>query len=187
MFQIEIFIFKYLNGQMKIEILVECCFGNGKFLWLRGVKGNNLKNVDVEFFLGKFICVIGVFGSGKFMLINDILQFILLQYFYCFLQEFLFYDSVEGLDYIDKVVNVDQLLLGRILCFNLVIYIGVFLDIWNLFVGLFEVKICGYKLGCFLFNVIGGCCEVCGGNGYKIIEMNFLFDVLVFCEVCYGK
>ena len=178
---------KYLNGQMKIEIPAERRPGNGKSLWLRGAKGNNLKNVDVEFPLGKLICVTGVSGSGKSTLINDTLQPILSQHFYRSLQEPLPYDSVEGLDYIDKVVNVDQSPLGRTPRSNPATYTGVFSDIRNLFVGLPEAKIRGYKPGRFSFNVTGGRCEACGGNGYKTIEMNFLPDVLVPCEVCHGK
>ncbi len=150
-------------------------------------EGNNLKNVDVEFPLGKLICVTGVSGSGKSTLINDTLQPILSQHFYRSLQEPLPYDSVEGLDYIDKVVNVDQSPLGRTPRSNPATYTGVFSDIRNLFVGLPEAKIRGYKPGRFSFNVTGGRCEACGGNGYKTIEMNFLPDVLVPCEVCHGK
>ena len=173
--------------RMKIEIPAERRPGNGKSLWLRGAKGNNLKNVDVEFPLGKLICVTGVSGSGKSTLINDTLQPILSQHFYRSLQEPLPYDSVEGLDYIDKVVNVDQSPLGRTPRSNPATYTGVFSDIRNLFVGLPEAKIRGYKPGRFSFNVTGGRCEACGGNGYKTIEMNFLPDVLVPCEVCHGK
>ena len=187
MLQTETLTSKYLNGQMKIEIPAERRPGNGKSLWLRGAKGNNLKNVDVEFPLGKLICVTGVSGSGKSTLINDTLQPILSQHFYRSLQEPLPYDSVEGLDYIDKVVNVDQSPLGRTPRSNPATYTGVFSDIRNLFVGLPEAKIRGYKPGRFSFNVTGGRCEACGGNGYKTIEMNFLPDVLVPCEVCHGK
>ncbi len=143
--------------------------------------------MDVEFPLGKLICVTGVSGSGKSTLINDTLQPILSQHFYRSLQEPLPYDSVEGLDYIDKVVNVDQSPLGRTPRSNPATYTGVFSDIRNLFVGLPEAKIRGYKPGRFSFNVTGGRCEACGGNGYKTIEMNFLPDVLVPCEVCHGK
>ena len=138
MLQTETLTSKYLNGQMKIEIPAERRPGNGKSLWLRGAKGNNLKNVDVEFPLGKLICVTGVSGSGKSTLINDTLQPILSQHFYRSLQEPLPYDSVEGLDYIDKVVNVDQSPLGRTPRSNPATYTGVFSDIRNLFVGLPE-------------------------------------------------
>ena len=178
---------KYLTGAMKIEIPAERRKGNGKSLWIRGARGNNLKNVDVEFPLGKLICVTGVSGSGKSTLINDTLQPILSQHFYRSLQDPLPYDSIEGLEHIDKVVNVDQSPLGRTPRSNPATYTGVFSDIRNLFVGLPEAKIRGYKPGRFSFNVSGGRCEACGGNGYKTIEMNFLPDVLVPCEVCHGK
>ena len=178
---------QYLTGAMKIEIPAERRKGNGKSLWIRGARGNNLKNVDVEFPLGKLICVTGVSGSGKSTLINDTLQPILSQHFYRSLQDPLPYDSIEGLEHIDKVVNVDQSPLGRTPRSNPATYTGVFSDIRNLFVGLPEAKIRGYKPGRFSFNVSGGRCEVCGGNGYKTIEMNFLPDVLVPCEVCHGK
>ena len=178
---------QYLNGKMKIELPAERRKGNGKSLWLRGARGNNLKGLDVEFPLGKLICVTGVSGSGKSTLINDTLQPILSQHFYRSLQDPLPYDAVEGLEYIDKVVNVDQSPLGRTPRSNPATYTGVFSDIRNLFVGLPEAKIRGYKPGRFSFNVSGGRCEACGGNGYKTIEMNFLPDVLVPCEVCHGK
>ena len=178
---------QYLNGKMKIEVPAERRKGNGKSLWLRGARGTNLKGVDVEFPLGKLICVTGVSGSGKSTLINDTLQPILSQHFYRSLQEPLPYDAIEGLEYIDKVVNVDQSPLGRTPRSNPATYTGVFSDIRNLFVGLPEAKIRGYKPGRFSFNVSGGRCEACGGNGYKTIEMNFLPDVFVPCEVCHGK
>lgn len=178
---------QYLNGQMKIAIPEKRREGNGHSLWLRGARGNNLKGVDVEFPLGKLICVTGVSGSGKSTLINDTLQPILSQHFYRSLQDPLPYDSIEGLEYIDKVVNVDQSPLGRTPRSNPATYTGVFSDIRGLFVGLPEAKIRGYKPGRFSFNVSGGRCEACGGNGYKIIEMNFLPDVMVPCEVCHGK
>ena len=178
---------QYLTGAMKIEIPAERRKGNGKSLWIRGARGNNLKNVDVEFPLGKLICVTGVSGSGKSTLINDTLQPILSQHFYRSLQDPLPYDSIEGLEHIDKVVNVDQSPLGRTPRSNPATYTGVFSDIRNLFVSLPEAKIRGYKPGRFSFNVSGGRCETCGGNGYKTIEMNFLPDVLVPCEVCHGK
>jgi excinuclease ABC subunit A len=178
---------QYLTGAMKIEIPSERRKGNGKSLWIRGARGNNLKNVDVEFPLGKLICVTGVSGSGKSTLINDTLQPILSQHFYRSLQDPLPFDSIEGLEHIDKVVNVDQSPLGRTPRSNPATYTGVFSDIRNLFVNLPEAKIRGYKPGRFSFNVSGGRCETCGGNGYKTIEMNFLPDVLVPCEVCHGK
>ena len=178
---------RYLNGERAIEVPAKRREGNGHSLWLRGAKGNNLKNVDVEFPLGKLICVTGVSGSGKSTLINETLQPILSQKFYRSLQDPLEYDSIEGLEYIDKVVNVDQSPLGRTPRSNPATYTGVFSDIRNLFVGLPEAKIRGYKLGRFSFNVSGGRCEACQGNGYKTIEMNFLPDVYVPCEVCHGK
>lgn len=178
---------QYLNGKMKLEVPARRRQGSGKSLWLRGARGNNLKGVDVEFPLGRLICVTGVSGSGKSTLINDTLQPILSQHFYRSLQEPLPYDKIEGLEYIDKVVNVDQSPLGRTPRSNPATYTGVFSDIRNLFVGLPEAKMRGYKPGRFSFNVSGGRCEACGGNGYKTIEMNFLPDVLVPCEVCHGK
>ena len=178
---------QYLNGECAIEVPKERRKGNGHSLWLRGARGNNLKNVDVEFPLGKLICVTGVSGSGKSTLINETLQPILSQKFYRSLQDPLPYDSIEGLEYIDKVVNVDQSPLGRTPRSNPATYTGVFSDIRNLFVGLPEAKIRGYKPGRFSFNVSGGRCEACQGNGYKTIEMNFLPDVYVPCEVCHGK
>ncbi len=178
---------QYLNGERAIEVPKERRKGNGHSLWLRGARGNNLKNVDVEFPLGKLICVTGVSGSGKSTLINETLQPILSQKFYRSLQDPLPYGSIEGLEYIDKVVNVDQSPLGRTPRSNPATYTGVFSDIRNLFVGLPEAKIRGYKPGRFSFNVSGGRCEACQGNGYKTIEMNFLPDVYVPCEVCHGK
>ena len=161
--------------------------GNGKSIILQGARGNNLKNVTVEFPLGKFICVTGVSGSGKSSLINGTLQPIISQKFYRSLAEPLPYDGIEGLENIDKIVNVDQSPLGRTPRSNPATYSGLFGDIRNLFVELPEAKIRGYKAGRFSFNVPGGRCEVCGGNGYKTIEMNFLPDVLVPCEACQGK
>ena len=178
---------QYLNGEMNIEIPEKRRTGNGKKLSLFGARGNNLKGVDVDFPLGTLICVTGVSGSGKSTLINDTLQPILSQYFYRSLQDPLEYDRIEGLENIDKVVNVDQSPLGRTPRSNPATYTGVFSDIRNLFVGLPEAKIRGYKAGRFSFNVSGGRCEACSGNGYKTIEMNFLPDVLVPCEVCHGK
>ena len=178
---------RYLNGKMKIEVPSHRRAGNGKSIWLKGASGNNLKGVDVEFPLGRLVCVTGVSGSGKSTLVNDTLQPILSQHFYRSLQEPLAYGSVEGLEFVDKVVNVDQSPLGRTPRSNPATYTGVFSDIRNLFVALPESKIRGYKPGRFSFNVSGGRCEACGGNGYKTIEMNFLPDVLVPCEVCHGK
>ena len=178
---------QYLNGEQNIEIPQTRRTGNGHSLWIRGAKGNNLKNIDVEFPLGRLICVTGVSGSGKSTLINETLQPILSQRFYRSLQDPLPYDSIEGLEYIDKVVNVDQSPLGRTPRSNPATYTGVFSDIRNLFVNLPEAKMRGYKPGRFSFNVSGGRCEACQGNGYKTIEMNFLPDVYVPCEVCHGK
>ena len=178
---------QYLNGEREIEIPQKRREGNGHSLWLRGARGNNLKGVDVEFPLGKLICVTGVSGSGKSTLINETLQPILSQKFYRSLQDPLEYDTIEGLENIDKVVYVDQSPLGRTPRSNPATYTGVFSDIRNLFVGLPEAKIRGYKPGRFSFNVSGGRCEACQGNGYKTIEMNFLPDVYVPCEVCHGK
>ena len=159
----------------------------GGVLTLRGCTGNNLKHVDVEFPLGKLILVTGVSGSGKSTLINETLQPILSQHFYRSLKRPMPYESIEGLTLIDKVVNVDQSPLGRTPRSNPATYTGVFSDIRTLFVGLPEAKIRGYKPGRFSFNVKGGRCETCGGNGYKTIEMNFLPDIQVPCEECHGK
>ena len=177
----------YLNGEMNIEIPKQRRKGNGKNLILHGVKGNNLKNIDVEFPLGKLIVVTGVSGSGKSTLINETLQPILSKHFYRSLKEPLEYDSIEGIENIDKIVDVDQSPLGRTPRSNPATYTGVFSDIRSLFVNLPEAKIRGYKPGRFSFNVKGGRCEACNGNGYKTIEMNFLPDVMVPCEVCHGK
>lgn len=178
---------QYLNNEMKIEVPKERRKGNGKSIIIRGARGNNLKNIDVEFPLGKLIVVTGVSGSGKSTLINETLQPILSQHFYRSLKKPMAYDSIEGLNNIDKVVNVDQSPLGRTPRSNPATYTGVFSDIRSLFVGLPEAQIRGYKPGRFSFNVKGGRCEACGGNGYKTIEMNFLPDVMVPCEVCQGK
>ena len=178
---------QYLNGEMKIEYSHQRRPGNGKKIVLSGATGNNLKNVTVEFPLGQFICVTGVSGSGKSSLINGTLQPILSQKFYRSLQAPLPYGKIEGLENIDKVVTVDQSPLGRTPRSNPATYTGVFADIRNVFVELPEAKIRGYKPGRFSFNIAGGRCEVCGGNGYKTIEMNFLPDVLVPCEACHGK
>jgi excinuclease ABC subunit A len=177
----------YLNGLKKIEIPEKRRAGNGKSIWIRGAHGNNLKNVDVEFPLGRLIVVTGVSGSGKSTLINETLQPILSHHFYRSLKKPMPYEKIEGIENIDKVVNVDQSPLGRTPRSNPATYTGVFSDIRSLFVGLPEAKIRGYKPGRFSFNVKGGRCEACGGNGYKTIEMNFLPDVMVPCEVCHGK
>lgn len=178
---------RYINKDLTIEVPKERRVGTGQSLILRCASGNNLKGIDVEFPLGKLICVTGVSGSGKSTLINDTLQPILSQHFYRSLREPLSYSSIEGLENIDKVVSVDQSPLGRIPRSNPATYTGVFNDIRALFVNLPEAKIRGYKPGRFSFNVKGGRCEACSGNGYKTIEMNFLPDVYVPCEVCHGK
>ena len=178
---------EYLNGIRNIAVPKERRKGNGKFITIHGAKGNNLKNVDVSFPLGELIVVTGVSGSGKSTLINETLQPILSQHFYRSLKKPMAYDSVEGIDNIDKVVNVDQSPLGRTPRSNPATYTGVFSDIRSLFVGLPEAKVRGYKPGRFSFNVKGGRCETCKGNGYRTIEMNFLPDVMVPCEVCHGK
>ena len=177
----------YLNGRMRIELPEARRKGNGKSIWIRGAQGNNLKEIDVEFPLGKLIVVTGVSGSGKSTLINETLQPILSQHFYRSLKKPMPYTSVEGIDNVDKVVNVDQSPLGRTPRSNPATYTGVFNDIRNLFVNLPEAMIRGYKPGRFSFNVKGGRCEECSGNGYKTIEMNVLPDVMVPCEVCHGK
>ena len=178
---------QYLNGQLKIALPEKRRPGNGKQLVLRGCRGNNLKNIDVEFPLGKLIVVTGVSGSGKSTLVNETLYPILSKHFYRSLQAPMPYDDIEGLELIDKVVNVDQSPIGRTPRSNPATYTGVFSDIRSLFVNLPEAQIRGYKPGRFSFNVKGGRCETCGGNGYKTIEMNFLPDIQVPCEECHGK
>lgn len=178
---------QYLNGKREISVPTIRRTGNGKTLRLIGARGNNLKGVTVDIPLGTLICVTGVSGSGKSTLINDTLLPILSQHFYRSLREPLAYDSIEGIDLIDKVVAVDQSPLGRTPRSNPATYTGVFADIRSLYVNLPEAKIRGYKPGRFSFNVRGGRCEVCKGNGYKTIEMNFLPDVYVPCEACHGK
>ena len=179
----------YLNGKLDTASgnLSDRREGNGESIVLHGCRGNNLKGIDVEFPLGKLICVTGVSGSGKSTLVNETLQPILSQRFYHSLKEPLAYDSIEGIELIDKVVDVDQSPIGRSPRSNPATYTGVFSDIRQLFVELPESKIRAYKPGRFSFNVSGGRCEACGGNGYKTIEMNFLPDVMVPCEVCHGK
>ncbi len=178
---------QYLSGRRSIEVPTVRRGGNGDVIRIIGARGNNLKNIDVEFPLGMFICVTGVSGSGKSTLVNDTLYPILSQHFYRSLRNPLPYDKVEGLEHIDKVVCVDQSPLGRTPRSNPATYCGVFNDIRSLFVQLPEAKIRGYKPGRFSFNVKGGRCETCCGNGYRTIEMNFLPDVYVPCEECRGK
>lgn len=187
MLQAETLTADYLNGRRAIEIPKGRRKGNGQVLRICGAKGNNLQNVSVDFPLGTFICVTGVSGSGKSTLINDTLLPILSQHFYRSLREPLEYEKVEGIEHIDKVVAVDQSPLGRTPRSNPATYTGVFSDIRSLFVNLPEAKMRGYKPGRFSFNVKGGRCETCKGNGYKTIEMNFLPDVYVPCETCHGK
>lgn len=177
----------YLNGNKQIKPLDIPRKGSGKSIVVRGASGNNLKHVDVEFPLGKLIVVTGVSGSGKSTLINETLHPILSQHFYRSMKKPMPYDSIEGMEYIDKVVDVDQSPIGRTPRSNPATFTGVFSDIRSLFVGLPEAKIRGYKPGRFSFNVKGGRCEGCSGNGYKTVEMNFLPDVMVPCEVCHGK
>lgn len=178
---------RYLNGDLRIDIPQKRRKGNGHSLILRGARGNNLKGVDVAFPLGTLTCITGVSGSGKSTLVNDTLLPILSQHFYRSLRDPLAYDSIEGMDFVDKVVNVDQSPLGRTPRSNPATYTGIFSDIRSLYVNLPEAKIRGYKPGRFSFNVRGGRCETCKGNGYKTIEMNFLPDVYVPCETCHGK
>lgn len=178
---------KYLSGEKKIEIPERRRPGNGKFLEIKGASGHNLKNVDLKLPLGMFVCVTGVSGSGKSSLINGTLHPILSKKFYRSLQEPLPYESTTGVENIDKIVAVDQSPLGRTPRSNPATYTGVFADIRKLFVELPESKIRGYKPGRFSFNVSGGRCECCKGNGYRTIEMNFLPDVYVPCEECHGK
>ena len=178
---------RYLNGEARIETPTQRRKGNGKWLTLRGATGNNLKDVDAAFPLATLILVTGVSGSGKSTLINDTLQPLLSQHFYRSLKAPLPYKAIEGMEFVDKVVNVDQSPLGRTPRSTPATYTGVFSDIRSLFVNLPEAKIRGYKPGRFSFNVKGGRCEACGGSGYKTIEMNFLPDVTVPCEVCHGK
>lgn len=178
---------RYLNNDLRIEIPQERRKGNGLQLTLSGARGNNLKDVTATFPLGTLTCITGVSGSGKSTLINDTLLPILSKHFYRSLREPLAYDSLDGIEHIDKVVAVDQSPLGRTPRSNPATYTGIFSDIRSLYVGLPEAKIRGYKPGRFSFNVRGGRCETCKGNGYKTIEMNFLPDVYVPCEQCHGK
>ena len=178
---------QYLNGTMRIPMPKVRRKGNSHELVLKGCTGNNLKGVTVKFPLGELIVVTGVSGSGKSTLINETLYPILSKHFYRSLQAPMPYESIEGLEHIDKVVNVDQSPIGRTPRSNPATYTGVFSDIRSLFVNLPEAQIRGYKPGRFSFNVKGGRCETCGGNGYKTIEMNFLPDIQVPCEDCHGK
>ena len=178
---------KYLSGEKKIEIPKEHRAGNGKFLTIKGANGNNLKNVDVEFPLGKFIVVTGVSGSGKSTLINETLYPLLSKHCYNSKMAALDYKSIEGLEYIDKVIEIDQSPIGRTPRSNPATYCGFFTDIRTLFAAVPEAKIRGYNAGRFSFNVKGGRCDVCEGGGMRVIEMNFLPDVYVHCEKCNGK
>lgn len=177
----------YLNERKKIEIPEKRRKGNGHFIELKGATGNNLKSVDIKIPLGTLTCVTGVSGSGKSSLLNGTLLPILSQHFYRSLTDPLPYKVFEGMEFVDKVISVDQSPIGRTPRSNPATYTGVFSDIRNLFVSLPEAKIRGYKPGRFSFNIKGGRCETCGGNGYKTIEMNFLPDVFVPCEDCHGK
>lgn len=185
----DLLIGKYFFGCKKIVVLVKCILcDKKKLLKLKGVCGNNLQNVNLEILVGLFICIIGVLGFGKLMLINNILFLIIVIVLNgVIILEVVLYDLFDGLQYLDKVVDIDQSLIGCILCFNLVIYIGLFMLICELFFGVLEVCLCGYGFGCFLFNVKGGCCEVCQGDGVIKVEMYFLLDIYVFCDVCKGK
>lgn len=187
MLQVDTLTSAYLNGKTEIAVPAERRPGNGQFITITGARGNNLRGVDATFPLGMLIGVTGVSGSGKSTLINRTLQPILSQHFYHSLEDPLAYDSIEGIDHVDKIVNVDQSPIGRSPRSNPATYTGVFSDIRSLFVDLPEAKVRGYKPGRFSFNVSGGRCETCKGNGYKTIEMNFLPDVLVPCEDCHGK
>ena len=178
---------RYLNGTEQIATPAVRRKGNGKSIVIHGATGHNLKDIDFTLPLGTFTVVAGVSGSGKSSVVNGTLQPILSKHFYRSLQEPLPYKSIEGIDNIDKVVTVDQSPLGRSPRSNPATYTGVFTDIRNLFVNLPEAKIRGYKPGRFSFNISGGRCEACNGNGYKTIEMNFLPDVLIPCEECHGK
>lgn len=178
---------KYLYGELNLDVPASRREGNGKSIVLKGCQGNNLKNIDVTIPLGQLVLITGVSGSGKSSLINGTLHPILSKHFYRSLKRPLQYSSIEGLENIDKVIGVDQSPIGRTPRSNPATYTGVFADIRSLFAALPEAKIRGYKSGRFSFNVRGGRCEVCGGNGYKTVEMNFLPDVMVPCEACHGK
>jgi excinuclease ABC subunit A len=177
----------YLNGDLEIKIPNERREGNGRFLVLKGASGNNLKNVTATFPLGKFICVTGVSGSGKSTLINETLYPLLSIHAYKSKMAPLSYKKIEGLENIDKVVEIDQSPIGRTPRSNPATYCGFFTDIRTLFAAIPEAKIRGYKPGRFSFNVKSGRCDVCQGGGMRTIEMNFLPDVYVNCEKCNGK
>ncbi len=177
----------YLTGRREIAVPPVRRPGNGRFLELIGAAGHNLKGVDLRIPLATLTVVAGVSGSGKSSLINGTLQPILSRRFYRSQTEPLPYGEIRGLENIDKVVTVDQTPLGKSPRSNPATYTGVFTDIRNLFVGLPESRVRGYKPGRFSFNIAGGRCETCSGNGYRTIEMNFLPDVLVPCETCHGK
>ncbi|HVT84504.1 MAG TPA: excinuclease ABC subunit UvrA [Chitinophagaceae bacterium] len=177
----------FLNGHRKIEVPGERRKGNGKFIELKGAKGNNLQNVDVKFPLGKFIVVTGVSGSGKSTLINETLYPILSKHAYNSKATPLEYKSIKGLEHIDKVIEIDQSPIGRTPRSNPATYCGFFTDIRTLFASIPEAKIRGYNAGRFSFNVKSGRCDVCEGGGMRVIEMNFLPDVYVHCEKCNGK
>ena len=178
---------QYLNGKMKLEIPKERRKGNGKFLKLTGATGNNLKNVSIELPLGQLICVTGVSGSGKSTLINETLYPILNAYYFNGVKKPQPYKKIEGLEHIDKVIDIDQSPIGRTPRSNPATYTEVFTEIRNLFTMTSESMIRGYKAGRFSFNVKGGRCETCEGSGVRTIEMNFLPDVYVECETCQGK
>jgi excinuclease ABC subunit A len=178
---------KYLRGELKIEVPKERRKGNGKFLHLKGATGHNLKNVNLKIPLGTFCCVTGVSGSGKSSLINQTLYPILLAHIYNGVKKPLPYKSIEGLEHLDKVIEIDQSPIGRTPRSNPATYTKVFDEIRTLFTNLPEAQIRGYKAGRFSFNVSGGRCETCRGGGLKVIEMNFLPDVYVECETCNGK
>jgi excinuclease ABC subunit A len=177
----------YISGKETIPVPLMRRKGSGEEIVLKGAAGNNLKNVNIHLPLGKFICITGVSGSGKSTLIKDTLQPLISQKLYRSIQDPLPFESIEGLEFIDKIVNVDQSPIGRTPRSNPATYTGIFSDIRNLFVEMPEAKIRGYKPGRFSFNVTGGRCETCSGNGYKSIEMNFLPDVMAPCEDCHGK
>jgi excinuclease ABC subunit A len=177
----------YITGRKNIEIPSVRRKGNGKKITLKGCTGHNLKNVTVDFPLGKFICVTGVSGSGKSSLVNETLYPLLASHFYNSEKKPLPYKSVQGIDHVDKVIDINQSPIGRTPRSNPATYTSVFTDIRNLFSEIPEAKIRGYKPGRFSFNVRGGRCETCGGAGIKTIEMNFLPDVYVNCNVCNGK